>query len=49
MSPVSSASFFTRSLTSGERRRDKGFVFDVSLGIKDSFSHKNTHSNKKIH
>ena len=49
MSPVSTDNFFTRSLTSGERRRDKGLVFDVSLGIKDSFSHKNTQSNIKIH
>ena len=39
MSPVSTDNFFTRSLTSGERRRDKGLVFDVSLGMENLISH----------
>ena len=41
MSPVSSPNFLTRSRTSGDRRSDKGFDFDVSLGISHKF-HSNT-------
>ena len=49
MSPVSSPSFFTRSRTSVLKRNDMGFVLLVVLGMEHSLSHKNTHSNTKIH